>query len=748
MVRDNFLKNFFVVSFLAIILFIASIQAQNKGSISGSVKHSDTEEGIPFVNVFIVGTTIGVATDLNGKYLIESVDPGEYTLKASAVGHISEQFSVIVEAGKITTKNFVLKNSTIEFGEVFVYGASLRKERITESPASITVLSVEEIKRSGSHGQLAKLLENEAGVDIAQNGLFDFNINTRGFNSSLNRRLLILLDGRDLGTAFLGATEWNGLSIPLEELGRIELVRGPGSALYGANAFNGVVNISSTLPRQSNGTRATIGGGELNALRGDITHTGTEGKWSYRLNIGGHQGKGFSTDRRNRNFEYAGLNPFLNNEVVALNTDLIRTLFTSGRVDYEYAGGRIVTLEGGIAQVENEVIVTGIGRVQVQKAQRPWGRFNYNGDGFNLLVWTNIRNNIEPEKSLSTGLDLIQDASITHGEIQYNFNALDQKLFIVAGASHRLISIDTKRTLMQDKRNDNTSGVFAQVEYKIFDNLKSVAAARWDRSSLHPGEFSPKLALVWTVFENHSLRATFNKAFQPPNYSEQYLYVLHPTSALAYIGNPDLTPEKITGYELGYKGVISNNFFVTTDFYYNNLKNFVTDLGPGVNPAYPDPIILPDDPQQRTRNIWSYANAGEVEEYGGELGLNYYAAEYLLLDANFSYFKFEVIKQNSFDILLPNTPEYKFNIGATYTHSDGHSVAVKFKYVPDFPWAAGIFRGDIKSYSVVNLSGTYKITNKFSFNLNVSNLLDNNHYEIFGGSLLRRRALASLMINI
>ena len=59
--------------------------------------------------------------------------------------------------------------------------------------------------------------KNEPGVDIAQSGLFDFNINARGFNSSLNRRLLILLDGRDLGTAFLGATEWNGLSIPLED---------------------------------------------------------------------------------------------------------------------------------------------------------------------------------------------------------------------------------------------------------------------------------------------------------------------------------------------------------------------------------------------------------------------------------------------------------------------------------------------------------------------------------------------------
>jgi iron complex outermembrane receptor protein len=739
---------YFLLILLTSILHSHNVFAQEKGSISGVVKHADTDEGIPFVNVFIVGTSTGVATGDNGFYKIPAIDPGEYILRVSAVGHVTQEINIVINSGSELKRDFYLKNSTIEFNDVYVYGASLRKERITESPSSITVLGVEEIQRNSGHGQLAKLLENETGVDIAQNGLFDFNINTRGFNSSLNRRLLILLDGRDLGTAFLGATEWNGLSIPLEELGRIELVRGPGSALYGANAFNGVINISSTMPRQSNGTRATVGGGEMNAIRGDVSHAGTQGKWSYRLNLGGYQGDGFSTDRRNRNFEYEGLNPFLNNEVAELNTDAVRTLYASGRVDYEYAGGRIVTLEGGIAQVENEVIVTGIGRVQVQKAQRPWGRFNYNGDGFNILLWTNIRNNIEPEKSLSTGLDLIQDASISHGEIQYNFSALEDHLFVVAGASHRLISIDTKKTLMKDKRNDNTSGIFAQLEYKFLQNLKGVVAARWDRSSLHPSEFSPKLALVWTFIDNHSLRITFNKAFQPPNYSEQYLYVLHPTSALAYIGNPNLTPEKITGYELGYKGVISNVLFITTDFYYNKLKNFVTDLGPGVNPDYPDPIILPDDPQQRTRNIWSYANAGKVEEYGTELGLNYYISEFWLVDANVSYFKFDVKEQNSNDIVLPNTPEYKFNVGLTYTHPEGHSVSAKLKYVPEFPWAAGIFRGEIKSYSIINLSGTYRISRRFSVNLNVSNLLNNKHYEIFGGSVLQRRALASLIISL
>ena len=84
-------------------------------------------------------------------------------------------------------------------------------------------------------------LQSVPGVDVVQSGVNDFNVNARGFNSSLNRRVLVLQDGRDLAIAFLGSQEWNGMTQPLEDLGKVEMVRGPGSALYGANAFSGVV---------------------------------------------------------------------------------------------------------------------------------------------------------------------------------------------------------------------------------------------------------------------------------------------------------------------------------------------------------------------------------------------------------------------------------------------------------------------------------------------------------------------------
>src|SRR5918999_1124157 len=105
-------------------------------------------------------------------------------------------------------------------------------------------------------GQAPLALQTVPGVDVVQSGVNDFNVNARGFNSSLNRRVLTLQDRRDLAIAFLGSQEWNGLAQPLDDLGKVEMVRGPGSALYGANAFSGVVNITTPEAREVLGSKA------------------------------------------------------------------------------------------------------------------------------------------------------------------------------------------------------------------------------------------------------------------------------------------------------------------------------------------------------------------------------------------------------------------------------------------------------------------------------------------------------------
>ncbi len=729
------------VLFLRCFLFISAhtVFAQSTGTIRGTVTDNSNGQPLPLVNVLIQGTTVGAATDDAGTYEIKGLQPGTYVMVFRLVGYQTlEVPGIIVERGSVVTKDAVLAEEAVQQGEVVVYGASLRSEKITDAPAAVTVLNARDISLGSVSGQLPKLLEMQTGVEIAQNGLNDFNVNTRGFNSSLNRRLLVLLDGRDLAIAFLGSQEWNGLSVPIEDLGKLELIRGPGSALYGANAFNGVVNILTPKPKDITGLKLTTAGGEKNTLRMDARYAGVSERWSYKMNIGFFQGDSWSVSRLTYPFEYDGFNPFLNTEVVPVDPAKVASTYGSGRLDYEFKPGEVVTFEGGTAQVENEIFVTGIGRVQVPKAVKPWGRMSYSQDNFYAQVWVANRKSLKPQISLSTGLPLEEQSTIAQFDGQYRFSAMDDKLFVVVGGSYKNQLVDTKGTLTAVSHNDHLGGVYTQLEYRFSDEFKSIAAVRGDYSTLHATQFSPKVAVVWSPVTDHSFRFTYNKAFQAPNYSELFLYVRHPTRNLVYLGNDQLIVEKITGYEMGYKGTVGKSLFVTVDGYYNQLSDFITDLAPGVNPNYPGQIVLPGE--SVTRTVWSYGNAGHVNEMGVEFGAGFYISDYVRLLGNYAYFDFEVKEQNANDVLLPNSPKHKLNGGISYTQGRlGADVSVK--YVPTFDWAAGIYKGKVLAYAVVNLGATYQLSEILSVGLNVTNLLDRSHYELFGGSLIGRRAI-------
>lgn len=751
--RTSGLLLFFVLFCLGM---VPTLQSQDVGSIHGRVTERSTSTPLPFVNVAVKGTAYGAATGVDGLYEIKNIPAGTYSLVITHVGYESQEVSSInVQAGDRVLQDFSLLDASVQFGDITVYGASLRGERITEAPAAISVLTSKDIKLHSVSGQLPALLEHEPGVDMVQSGINDFNVNTRGFNKSLNRRLLVLLDGRDLAVAFLGSQEWNGLSVPIEDLGKLELIRGPGSALYGANAFNGVINILTPSPREIKGGKLTVAAGELNTVRTDVRYANVSGPWSYKINVGRWQGDTWSVSRRadfsvsppNVVFEYDGLNPFLNGEAVDLDRSKVSSMYGSARVDYDYAEGGASTIEGGISQVENEVLVTGIGRVQVPKAIKPWGRISYASDHWYVQVWGAGRNSIKPQISLSTGLPLEEQSFISQADIQYRLQAFEDHLSVTIGAAHRLQSVDTKGTLTLTAHHDNLSGLYSQLEYKVFDDLKTIVAGRIDRSTLNSTQFSPKLAIVWSPLTAHSFRVSFNKAFQSPNYSELFLNVKHPRLLVAYFGNDELNVEKITGYEFGYKGIFGEALYVTFDAYYNELRNFITDLTPGVNPKYPGQLTLPGDSVRRT--IWSYGNAGDVSESGFEFAVNYYLLEGLRLNANYAYFNFKVTKFNGTDVLVPNAPSFKMNGGITYIKDD-YSVGLSIKYVPSFEWKAGIYRtdpsgrGKILSYALLDLSVSYKIMPTLEASANVTNLLDRTNYQILGGSLLGRRAIFSL----
>ncbi|HYO74868.1 MAG TPA: TonB-dependent receptor, partial [Thermoanaerobaculia bacterium] len=653
-------------------------------------------------------------------------------------------------------------------------------------------------------------------VDFTQSGLYDFNFNTRGFNSSLNRRILTLIDGRDPSVPFLGAQEWAALSFPIDEMQSVELVRGPGSALYGPNAFSGVLNMTTKQPKNNPGGRVMLSGGDLNTRRGDIRQAGGFGNEMYYRIVGGYSQSDDFTRSRNVSVEYsvpcaaAGAINCLPREPAPLALEEVTVGFGGLRLDKHFTDSNVLTLEGGYAKLEGPTFQTGIGRVQVTDVAHPWGRVNYTMPHWNFLAYYDGRI-AERQIALSSGSGVIpgtpglwEDSSNIHGEVQTNWGIFRDRANIVLGVAYNHQEVDTAdpngfHTLMPEAKEERQQAAFGQFEFDPITNLKVLLAARWDDSTLHEAQFSPKGALVYTFAQNHSVRYGYNEAFQRPNYSELFLRapagapanlagaaLLNPQTAplspalqqlgfgalpiLAH-GNPNLDVEKVRSHEIGYSGIFNSKLFMTFDIYQSNLTNFVTDLLPGVNTQfapYTVPTNLPPQLQAGVRAflqaalqtrypglttvngapalVFSYSNAGEVDTRGLEFATNYYVTNNWLVDFNYTWFDFDVKSQQLGDRLLPNAPEHKFNLGLSY-RGERFDARAGYRWVDEFAWAAGQFVGEVDKYYVLNLGANIRITDMIGFGVDISNATDNEHYEAFGGDLLSRRALGFVNVN-
>ena len=164
--------------------------------------------------------------------------------------------------------------------------------------------------------------------------------------------------------------------------------------------------------------------------------------------------------------------------------------------------------------------------MQVTDTNRPWARVNYNLPHWNFLGYYDARV-AENQYALSSGAPLFEDSNNIHAEVQTNWDFLN-KVRVVGGVAWNQQEVDTAnnagiQTLMLEAKSETQQSVFGQLDWNIIPKLKLVAAARWDDSTLHESQFSPKGALVYSLTPHHTIRYGYNEAFQRPNYSELFL---------------------------------------------------------------------------------------------------------------------------------------------------------------------------------------------------------------------------------
>jgi iron complex outermembrane receptor protein len=791
--------------------------SQETGRIEGRVLRADGSP-VPGVSVVVNELSLTEITDGNGAFTFSSVPVGTYSVTFVLGTNVVTTDQVQVAAGQSTSIDQQV-DWTAGFAEsLIVYGVSRKLERIVEAPSAVTVVAEEEIAQVASHGQLPKLLEYTPGAELTQSGIYDFNFNTRGFNSSLNRRVATLVDGRDPSVPFLGAQEWASISFPLDDLATVELVRGPSAALYGANASSGILNMTSKQPRYSEGGLFRVTGGQLDTVNLDFRLAESLGNDWYIKLVGGLRNSGDFTVSRRGAAEYSVPCPVpqgtatdcLPQEAVPLAREQDDDVYFGGvRFDKYLQNGMALTFEGGYADVAGPVFQTGIGRVQLVDVQRPWARFNWNAERFNFLAYYSGRD--APEQlALSSGTNLALDTYHAHIEGQTNWSLAEDKVRVVVGGSYRHTDIDSadpatgRQTLMFEPVSSDNGALFGQVDWSFAERFKLVLAGRFDESTLHDPQFSPKASLVYSLTDDSSLRFTYNEAFQVANYSEFFLQANvaapqdlsrieagactpfgvdcgfgTPTRVLA-VGNDDLELEKTRMFEVGYAGILAKKAYLTVDYYNARNDQFITDLIPQLdsrgnrtNPdfgAYQPPADHPA-PQALLGALRanlpppffailsnnfdgtpvfvarSYTNFGEVNTQGIDFGLNYYFIEDWTFSFAYSWFDFEIQDSDSpiANQLLPNTPENKIAAGISYA-VDKWDVGFDLRWVDDFRWAVGPFQGDVEAYTTADIRGNYYFNDRIGVGVNVANLFDNEHWESFGGDLLGSRALANVVV--
>lgn len=815
------------------------VHGQDLTSVRGRVL-DENGSGVSYASVELVGRAGGIIAGEDGFFVILRVPAGPHQVVVSRLGYLRAERSFTASADTPLLE-VVLDVSPIAIDEVSVQVASRRPERIVEAPAAVSVVEPEDARRLSVTGQVPLALAQHPGVDLVQSDVTDFNINARGFNTSLNRRVLVLQDGRDVSLAFLGSQEWSAFSMPLEDIARMELVRGPGSALYGANAFAGVLDIRTPSARQTVGTKVTVGGGTLASLRADVRHAGLigDGTWAYRVNVGY---TGSDTWNRSRTGvgdladEYSEaaaeevtapapgfeLRPVAGQIVEgpvgtsATGTpDRLSSLYATTRLDRYGADGSEFTVELGGSEVQNEIVVTGAGRIQRDRALRPWARVAWGNTNWNVMGWYSGRVANDPGWSLATNTPIDDRSHVVHGEVQHNQLLWRGRGRIVVGGSLRNSFIDTRETLLaeaDDARNDLYGSLYGQLDFDVSPKVRLMGAARFDQGSIFDAEFSPKAAIVYQPTFEQAFRLSVNRAFQIPNTLELFvnfpagppvdlsaleqglrasplgpalapvpegeLFTVSNVVPILALGNPELEPERVTSIEVGYRRQLADRISFSIDTYYSRLTNFVTDLLPGVNPAFApwtaDPRIDADAqpavedavltslvsvdpavaagftrlPGGETAIVFSLGNAGAVDEWGLELATTIVLSEAFTLEANYSLFAFDVDSSTVVpgDQVLPNTPEHKFKTSLAYAGDQGLTLRADARFVSAYDWASGVFVGPVPASQTVDLSGGFAVSDRITLRAVATNVFDQQRYHLFGGSVVQRRILGSITV--
>lgn len=495
---------------LLLIGWAGALLAQ-QGSVAGKVE-DEAGQALAGANVAVKGAQIpggrGVSTDSQGKYRLQKLAPGAYEVTASYIGHKAATKEVQVRAGEELKLDFVL-NSTLILLDQSVVSASRSQEKVLDAPASVAVIEAPEI-RDRPVLSVAEHIKNVPGVDIARTGLVQSNAVVRGFNNVFSGALMVLSDNRLAHVPSLRLNAYNFIPVVNDDIERIEVVLGPGSALYGPNSANGVMHIITRSPLSSQGTSIRMGGGERSLRQVEVRHAGlVSSKLGYKISAQYYAG----TD-----WKYTDLA-----ETRARDYDLQRQS-VEARLDYR--PGKNLNAIAAFGHNQGDYIeMTGLGGAQAKNWAYNYAQLRLLYGNWFAQVFRNW-SDAGDTYLLRSGSNIVDKSSLTAFQVQHRA-ALGSRQRFVYGIDALLTRPDTEGTITgQNEGDDNINefGGYLQSETALHHKLDLVLALRYDdHNRIEKAEWSPRAALVFKPRETQTLRLTYNRAFSTPTTNNLYL---------------------------------------------------------------------------------------------------------------------------------------------------------------------------------------------------------------------------------
>lgn len=487
-----------------------------------------------------------------------------------------------------------------DLAKVQVTSASRKPERLASAPAAIYVLTGEMI-REGGFTTLPDALRMVPGLYVAQTDSHTWQISTRGFSDVYNNKMLVLVDGRSVYTPLYGGVYWDALDIPLENIERVEVIRGPGGTLWGANAVNGVINIVTKSADQARGAMVST------SFDKDTGYTTT-------VRYGGALGSNAAYYAYGR---AAYWEPFASRTGGYLPNRL--TLPQAGlRVDWTASPKDSFSLEGGAfdgrarsTSYPGDIPATFV--MKGNNAQVEWTHhFSGRSTSKTLAYCDWYTREVNPGESRTT----------CDAQIQDDFEINARNSLIWGGSFDTTADNLTQHGSFMSppaRRNNVVSG-FAQYGLVLLpDRLRVIAGSKLEHNDYTGVDYQPQARLVWTPAASHAFWAAISRALRVPSRGDANLalHAVYPgvgpndeAVVLDLDGNPDSKSEILKAYEAGYR-FERRSFSLDLAAYYNQYDSLLQTV---VSVTQLPSVVLMS---------YNHVNDGRAQTHGIELGMRW-----------------------------------------------------------------------------------------------------------------------------